>query len=120
MCDYPYRVECNGVPSNQLPPEPTLVPEGETTALAPPGEPAPPAPPAPFVPQEPSSELPPSPPAIFAPEPPTAVAPTSSDAYYHLRKVPSSRYYVHNWTIYYDFKIVCSYNVSITWSNTWL
>lgn len=89
VCDYPYRVECNGVPSNQLPPEPTQVPEEETTAFAPPGEPAPPAPPAPFVPQESSPELPPSPPAIFAPEPPTAVAPTSSDAYYHLRKVPS-------------------------------
>lgn len=89
MCDYPYRVECDGVPSNQPPPEPTVVPEGETTALAPPAEPAPPAPPAPLEPQEQSPELPPSPPAIFAPEP-TPVVPTSSDAYYNLRKVPAS------------------------------
>ncbi|XP_039288342.1 basic proline-rich protein isoform X2 [Nilaparvata lugens] len=57
VCDYPYRVECNGVPTNPAPPEPS--PEEQ---VEPSGEAPPPPPPAPVA--ESPAPLPPSSPAV--------------------------------------------------------
>ncbi|XP_054272310.1 uncharacterized protein LOC128992649 [Macrosteles quadrilineatus] len=83
VCDYPYRVQCDGVPSNQPPPPPetSTVPEGETTyPTLSPGPPAPPSEPA-LLP-EPTQ----------GPEAAPAVAPAVAgpEAYYNLKKIPAS------------------------------
>lgn len=113
VCDYPYRVQCDGVPSNPPPtppaPETSTVPEGETTYNPiQPGPPAPPAPPAepallPAVPSEPTP----------GPEAPPAAAPpavaSGPEAYYSLKKVPASECqssYSYSW--YSNLLFTCS------------
>ncbi|XP_046669567.1 uncharacterized protein LOC124360205 [Homalodisca vitripennis] len=97
VCDYPYRVECNGVPSNQPPPEVTTVSVGETTYPPPPGPPAEPGPPTSYPELPAPSPLPvdgTSSQPVVSPEPTPAVAPpavvTNPEAFYNQRRVPSS------------------------------
>lgn len=100
VCDYPYRVECNGVPTNPIPPEPVTEQELEATTNVPtePSSPPSPPPPPPQPPQPP--QLPQSPAPVHEAETPVALEPAASPAvatpegYYTLKKVPAGKFKV--------------------------
>lgn len=84
VCDYPYRVECNGVPTNPIPPEPVTEPEAETTTNVPTDPPLALAQPQPSQPP-----LSPAPVHEVDPAQPQAPAVATPDAFVALKKVPA-------------------------------